>query len=608
MMYKKIIYLIICSFCFTGIAAQQNSINKLLSNIKVSLYYLKNDTSLLSPCIKSIRSFYKSIPQNNDNSDARTLKQLFRTSKLFEDSIHMQKCKNKALNGLIDSTSQLIRALKKVIADSATAKISLTMSGKNGDVKSKLRIDSLARLVNQITISDTIGNFQAVLFLNTTSAVKVYNSSKSVKDNNFKITQDGNKLIIKLQSNDRTNASSSPNLQSNPAATELREIKSQGKWALIFVAMLFFLLLIGVLLYVKVLGNSKSALKMIAGLSKELKANRLTEEITNESKASFPIAAATDESLYPVQKVSAQPPGFLLTSNTYFICEVMITAGPRKRKTGSDLTGDMDLGEDVCGFISKADNAFMWLLDGTSDDDPLRNPTNQREYFSARLLAQSIGDKLRNEFKENNNESLCVIIENAINGVKSDWLQIIEDLPEEEKLKLKNKIEKKNFPHCSTTVLVAYLQKNGDCSAYCIGDSKMLLFSGQTDNKRLYVETSLSENNENGVDRIFFRLEYQDQSFRIVSNNDRTADKEYKIVYDISENKNIDAVICFSDGIGVETEQSLKRDYQNNPVKAKREIMYQVQGTRDDKSICFIERKEETINTNRKDENAAQLA
>src|SRR6185437_14036172 len=109
------------------------------------------------------------------------------------------------------------------------------------------------------------------------------------------------------------------------------------------------------------------------------------------------------------------------------------------------------------------------------------------------------------------------------------------------------KIGNKNFPHCSTTALVACLQKNGDLTAYRVGDSKMLLFGASSANERNCVETPLKENHEKGVDRIFFRLEYEDPIFKIVSNNDRTVNGQYKIVYDITENKNIDTIICFSD-------------------------------------------------------------
>jgi serine/threonine protein phosphatase PrpC len=604
-MHKKIAYLFICLFCCTGIVAQQSRANRLVKNITISLNLLKNDTtnSMSISCSKNIQKFYGIIsPQNKSKLNPQTVKQLIKSSSEFADGIHKQNCKNKELNSLVDSTKQLIIELKKLFPDSTISETSSTDISKNENLNEKLHVDSLG-----IT-KDSTGNFEAIVFLNTSNAAKIKNYFNNLNDSNFRVKQDQNTLIIQLQRDKSADSISKINLPPNPDTAVLNEMNFENRLILGIVTISFFLILIMLNLYVKTSKNSKSTLKIVSGLSKELKTNQPMEEIKNEPQPAAPVSSVINEQLYPTQKKDIELAGPILNTkeDAYFICEVMITAGPRKRKTGGDSINDIDLGEDVCGFISNTNEVFVWLLDGTSDDDALRNPIDKREYFSARLLAQSIGDRLRNRFTEKQDESLCTMIENTINEVKADWLKIIEHLPEEEKKNLKTKIDKKNFPHCSTTALLAYLQKNGNLSAYRVGDSKMLLFTRKAGNEQCYVETSLTENNENGVDRIFFRLEYEDQNFRIVSNNDRTVNGEYKIVYDITENKNIDTIICFSDGIGIETEQLLKQEYKNDPVKAKREIMYQVQGTRDDKSICFIELREKAGRIFTKDETEVQ--
>ena len=111
----------------------------------------------------------------------------------------------------------------------------------------------------------------------------------------------------------------------------------------------------------------------------------------------------------------------------------------------------------------------------------------------------------------------------------------------------------------------------------------MFLFSNASKNELVFVETTLMGKSEKGADRIFFRLQLDaDQNFEIVSN---------KPEFDIVKENNIHTMISFSDGIGMATELLLKEQYINDPSKIKQEIIYQLQGTGDDKSICFIERK-----------------
>jgi hypothetical protein len=132
-------------------------------------------------------------------------------------------------------------------------------------------------------------------------------------------------------------------------------------------------------------------------------------------------------------------------------------------------------------------------------------------------------------------------------------------------------------------MIAARLTSTGDFLAYRSGDSKMYLYS-QGDDGLTFTNTPLAEKNDLSNDRIFFRLWVNEQgNLDIISNEP---------LHEIISNQGINTLICFSDGIGGETEQKLKMEYDNNPDKVRREIMYQSQSTGDDKSICFIQLEE----------------
>jgi hypothetical protein len=62
--------------------------------------------------------------------------------------------------------------------------------------------------------------------------------------------------------------------------------------------------------------------------------------------------------------------------------------------------------------------------------------------------------------------------------------------------------------------------------------------------------------------------------------------------HEVINEKNISTAISFSDGVSIDTELLLKEEYKKNPQLIRKEIIYQLQSTGDDKSICFIEIKE----------------
>src|SRR5882724_3778852 len=167
-------------------------------------------------------------------------------------------------------------------------------------------------------------------------------------------------------------------------------------------------------------------------------------------------------------------------STACFVSEIMMTAGPRK-KAMKEPGSDKDLGEDICGFVARAGRIGFWLLDGTSDNYILRENHFGKEYFSSRLLAQCIADYLRKAIVAGGAGELSLneIINETIREVKRDWLLNIGALSTQEKERLRINILGKKFPECSTTLLLAILDLNGDLAAYRSGDSKMLLFRNE---------------------------------------------------------------------------------------------------------------------------------
>ncbi|MBV4360548.1 protein phosphatase 2C domain-containing protein [Pinibacter aurantiacus] len=297
------------------------------------------------------------------------------------------------------------------------------------------------------------------------------------------------------------------------------------------------------------------------------------DAIIGELNKNLSVLQSKEETNAAPQTVAATPE----PAQKNFVCEAMMTAGPRK-KIIDGQTSDIDLGEDVCGWVTHGDTATVWILDGTSDLHFLKN--NDSEYFSSRLLAKAIGDKLRKYTIDAQGLSLDQMIDKAIDEVKDDWNKIINALPAEEKELLAKNISENNFPECASTMMIARLSVNGDFEGYRSGDSKMLLYGKNGSEKSEFMDTSLSAKNDDANDRIFFRIMLNEEQLGIVNN---------KPLYEVVKKSNVRSLILFSDGIGSSTETLLKDIYANEPDKARDDIARQVQGTNDDKTICFVE-------------------
>ncbi len=269
-------------------------------------------------------------------------------------------------------------------------------------------------------------------------------------------------------------------------------------------------------------------------------------------------------------------------SKPYFLSEIMMTAGPRKKPV-NDNNPDRDLGEDVCGFVMHDDEVVMWVLDGASDYYSETNPDTGREYFSSRLLAQSIAGKLKQQFAAINPASFEEIVTGIISAVKADWTKAITALPEEEIQVLKTNIRDGKHPECAATILITKFSLSGELLVYRSGDCKLFIYRRQPGMLK-YVPSFLSAKNNKSNDWLFFRMiETTGGTLDIVHN---------KPLFEVVSENNIASIIAVSDGIGAETIASLSMDQPGDKDELRLKIIEQVQGTGDDKSLCIIEIKE----------------
>ncbi|RDC62688.1 protein phosphatase 2C domain-containing protein [Adhaeribacter pallidiroseus] len=321
---------------------------------------------------------------------------------------------------------------------------------------------------------------------------------------------------------------------------------------------------------------------MAASTTESENSGRTQESLfRNQDGQSFPFEINSPGPLPNLPPASMPVPDTRISAaGSYFFTELLLTAGPRK-KYMSDPEADKDLGEDVCGLVTNQQQLLLWVLDGTSDQYCLRHPIDKKEYFSSRLLAQSIANKLRMAFTQLSTTSLEQVLNQAITAVKTDWLRHLQDLPPEEQTVLQANILNKNIPECATTLLFGTLSLAGNLTAYRSGDCKMVLYTQPHQNQAALLETPLLAKNEASNDRLFFRLIINPAGeFDILHNTPK---------FEIIQHSQVHALAAFSDGIGLETETRLRELADKSLESMREDIIYQLQGTADDKAICFVE-------------------
>lgn len=564
------------------------------------------DRNLSEPCARDFRKKFRKADTTALNT--KTTQQLLKTAKELIKSYKNPagSCSNNTTNKIDTLTQILIGKLKtsiQQIEGSLQVKmVQLTIHVISEDNKplhptiTIVSVDSINNVSPVLANSKDTTNFiYDSIASNENYLVTVKDSAYETYSEKFKILGDSTK-IIKLKrlmtSGGEAGKASASNEVTPVEESRMKRFINNYAFLFIFISALLLLVLLATILYaIKLMKSHRRSRKeyqlhqeTISQLQEEIKSkDAIIENISNNTSigeaSSEPIEKEPLEAL-PEQQTTLDIKEIM----PHFICEIMMTAGPRK-KFMSEPDADKDLGEDVCGFVAGKNNVLFWVLDGTSDLHCLKNPGDNREYFSSRLLAQFLAQKFRNSFTEKFEEGFDEVVAKCIEEVKQEFLERINDLPDDEKFFLKKYIENKNFPECATTLLIACLSLPGDFISYRSGDSKMLLFRALAQNEFEMVETPLSEKNEQSNDRLFFRLMLTENGkFDIYCNK---PDRE------IIREKNIHSAISFSDGIGINTELLLKEEYKKNPQLVRNEIIYQVQSTGDDKSICFIEIKEE---------------
>ncbi len=581
-MLKKISVICIWLLYLNNATAQQNVYaEKLMGSIKKMAAAINSDSTISSSCKKNVVAFSKVMPpQSKTGLTENAAKQLVKSSQSFTNSItdnYLQKCDSKLLSALLDSAKQLITILDKLTADTSDVHIQFANSNIEGHTKWQVKIGLATTVINHLELKDSMDKIQAQLYLGTTNPVKVSSNQIEFNDSIFKVSPSQGSIVTFYISNNKA-VLPGTGLTSNKNATPQNASNFSGYVLPVLLAILFLLLAVAIVFYTSFHKKLGLIINGVNNFSYPPAPAPMQEILSNPA----PVTTATTPVILPGAEAEVVLPIISSQTDNLLTCEIMMTAGPRKKPL-SEPDSDRDLGEDVCGCITSFQEIFMWLLDGTSDDDSWKDPETKREYFSSRLLAQSVGNVLRKNCIINNTSTLEALMAQAISEVKVKWLQVIGQLPAQEKLHLTNRIENKIFPHCSTTALVAHLKSNGNIAACRTGDSQLLLFKNDNENGISYVDAATAGKSEQGADRLFFRLQLDEkQQFQIVSNQP---------VYDIVEEKNICNAIAFSDGIGMATELLLKEQFSNNPHQVREEISYQLQATGDDKTICFIERQ-----------------
>ena len=81
--------------------------------------------------------------------------------------------------------------------------------------------------------------------------------------------------------------------------------------------------------------------------------------------------------------------------------------------------------------------------------------------------------------------------------------------------------------------------------------------------------------------------------FRLITTEAESLDIQYnQPLFEIVKEQNVRTIVGMSDGVGKDTEAEFRTAYPVNPDAVRHKIIYQVQGTEDDKALYIIEIEE----------------
>jgi|GEM_PF-4525007 len=261
-------------------------------------------------------------------------------------------------------------------------------------------------------------------------------------------------------------------------------------------------------------------------------------------------------------------------SHHYFISEIMLSAGPRKRFINAPTEADTDLGEDVAGLVQKGDYLFFWVLDGASNSSIIRTNSGA-DLFSSRHLAHSIGmhcGRICRNISEVGPLDSQSIAQQAIKNTALEWEEHFSSLEEQDKLQIESKLENGNQT-CSTTMIFGTLHKDGTLNAIKIGDSVLLAF----DHESQISNSKKGETSRVKKTSLFFRLDADTK--KIQYNNP---------MKELTELHGVQMLIGATDGVGKSTLALLKTHLPKNEEELRQAISFLPQKTEDDKCLLIV--------------------
>lgn len=240
-------------------------------------------------------------------------------------------------------------------------------------------------------------------------------------------------------------------------------------------------------------------------------------------------------------------------SEKTFSVQSLMAAGPRKSGRENEL------GEDVSGFLTKGDNLFFWVLDGTSDESFIEID-NVGEVFSCRKLAVELSYNLASKAAGDKIPSTSFWIKEAIDMTLTLWRTRLQEYLSV----MERRVD--SVATFKTTLAAGIWNKKSNClEAFRIGDSKIIAF--------------------NNLGKIpLFREEVKDQvTFQIKRHLERLEvvafDNSDTIQIETAEN--LVGLIAFSDGLSKSSQKIISEDFHQwaEIVNNKKQL------THDDKTI-----------------------
>lgn len=263
-----------------------------------------------------------------------------------------------------------------------------------------------------------------------------------------------------------------------------------------------------------------------------------------------------------------------------FHIESFVSAGPRKTFIDEVKEGDVDLGEDITGFLVAKNTAAFWVMDGTSGQDILKSKDdrlqhNEKEYFSSRLLAQNIAWNLHQVIRGYGlKRSSFELLNKAIEMTREDWQETIDNLNKEDREALHDILTKRRMVTCSTTIAFGILSIDKKLNLTISGDCVVITHPNTKeqdipDNKRRQTAIILLENNEIKLD------------FNMPNKENCT------IIYE----SGIEKVVAMSDGISKITQEWIASnpDIDFLDTKTRETLAKRKQNTQDDKSLTIVQ-------------------